>query len=424
MTKNTWIPLSIVVIIAIIIGTAILFRRATKEMPTTLAKVTFGMLPYADHTYAIIGIKKGWFEEVGIDLDYETIKVEEIIPFLKNRTKDVVSVPPGILMASYDSAPNVQSFTFGDLFQGYALMGQPNVGLKSFSTFKGEGLSDEEAIQAVTRQLKGKTFAYPTETAIQPFIDLVMEKGELTKDDIRPLILDDPLTINAMRTNQADVQVGGVPSRIILQKEGFIPLISSVDLAKQAAPSPQSKELASILQNGWATTEEYYNQHRDIILRLASVNYRIMKFINEHPQEAAQLHMTYLSQVTGEEFTEDDAQVIYGDLDPFVTFEDQREWFHDPESPFYFKNINGSILSSYVEQGIYQEEPPQLEEIIVADDIYFELERLRDNADSLFVQVKQKGIATNEKLERAQRYYDAYDFFDAVRLANEVLADN
>ena len=72
-----------------------------KEAPT-LVKVRFGMLPYGDHTYAIIGLQKGWFKDVGIDLIYEPLKVEEIVPALKNKTMDVVSCPPGIIFSSYD----------------------------------------------------------------------------------------------------------------------------------------------------------------------------------------------------------------------------------------------------------------------------------------------------------------------------------
>src|SRR5271167_3992324 len=60
-----------------------------------LEKVRFGMLPYGDHTYAIIGVKKGWFQDVGIDLEYQTVKIEDVIPYLKNGTLDAASLPPG-----------------------------------------------------------------------------------------------------------------------------------------------------------------------------------------------------------------------------------------------------------------------------------------------------------------------------------------
>lgn len=286
----------------------------SSRQPNALQTVKFGMLPYGDHTYAIIGAKQDWFKEVGIDIQYQTIKVEEIVPYLKNGTMDVVSSPPGILISAHDNAPNLCSFVFGDLFQGYAILAQPDGGYKSYDEFVQGGMSPTDAARATAQQLRGKTFAYPTETAIKPFIDLVLEKGGLKRSDFKSLVLDDPLTVNAMRGKQAAFQVGGVPSRIALQREGFKPILTSIDLVKGATPSADSRELSSILQNGWATTKEYYQKEHETILRLASVNYRIMKLINTNPQQALAIHMPYLSEVSGQSFTEKDGMVIYSSL--------------------------------------------------------------------------------------------------------------
>ena len=81
-----------------------------------------------------------------------------------------------------------------------------------------------------------------------------------------------------MRNGDADFQVGGSTLKNYSSKgKGFIPIVSSVDLVKASTPSPKSKELASILQNGWGTTKQYYEHNHDVILKLASVNFRIME---------------------------------------------------------------------------------------------------------------------------------------------------
>lgn len=420
-SKNSFCRLGVCLLLILLLSCS----QKEKEQ-VDLETVKFGMLSYADHTYAIIGAKQGWFKEVGIDLRYENIKVEEIISSLKNDTLQVVSCPPGILFASYDNASNLVSFVFGDLFQGYAIMAQPNSGYKSYSEFIEQGITHEEAVKETIQQMKNKIFSYPTEVAIKPFIDLVILKGNLSRDMFKSLVLDDPLTVNAMRNKKADFQVGGVPSRLVLQREGFIPIIRSVDLAKGAEPSMQSKELSSILQNGWATTEEFYREQHNTILRLASVNYRIMKFINTNPKEAAALHMPYLTQLTGQLFTEKDAAIIYSDLDPFVSFEDQREWFNNEQSPFYYKYINGSILNSFKEQNIYKGTPPEVEDIIFADDVYNELEKLKKSCDQLFAKIEeQELVVTDGKLERifqkAKHNYTIYNFLDAKMFAEEII---
>lgn len=390
-----------------------------------LKVVRFGMLPYGDHTYAIIGESKGWFRDVGIKLDYATIKVEEIVPQLKNSTRDVISTPPGILFAAFDNSPNLVNFVFGDLFQGYAVLGQPDNGFISFKEAVEKGHSKESALKQVIQQFKGRTFAYPSEAAIKPFIDLLLTKGGIGRSDFTALVLDDPLTVNAMRKKEADFQVGGVPSRIILEREGYKVLISSIDFALMAKPSADSIELASILQNGWATTREYYNREKETILRLASVNFRIMDFINSDTEAALAIHMPYLSQVSGQTFSEADGRVIYESLNPFFTFEQQDAWFNNKDSPLYYSYINGAILNSFIKDGIFKGKPPTVDDVIFADDVYRELTRLRDESKKLFVEIEMRGggIVSSTAYLEAKQQFQNYNFLDSEMLARKVLAE-
>ena len=47
------------------------FKPAAPEPGVDIpsATIKFGMRPYADNTFYIIGMKKGWFDEVGITFD-------------------------------------------------------------------------------------------------------------------------------------------------------------------------------------------------------------------------------------------------------------------------------------------------------------------------------------------------------------------
>src|SRR5205814_305779 len=146
---------------------------------------------------------------------------------------------------------------------------QTNLNCKSYSEFLKEGLTSDAAFKATVAQIKGRTFAYPSETAIKPFIDIVLEKGGVTREDFKSLVQDDALTINSMRQGRAHFQVGGAPSRIIMEREGFKPIITSLDVAKTAKPSHLSRELGSVFPDGWATTKKMFDERRDVILRLA-----------------------------------------------------------------------------------------------------------------------------------------------------------
>lgn len=400
--------------------------HAGGEARKPLAVVRFAMLPYGDHTYAIIGVKQGWFKDAGIDLQYQTVKIDNIVPLLKGGTYDAASVPPGILFASYDTAPELCTFVFGDLFQGYAIMSRSDPAIKSYAQFRAAGLPPADALRAAALQLRGKVFAYPSETAIKPFINLVLSKGGLRGTDYRALVLDDPLTVNAMRNKQADFQVGGVPSRLVLQREGFKPIITSKDIADTAKPSPDSPELAAILQNGWATTKTFYRSQHDTVLRLASVNLRIMRFIKDHPKDALALQLPYLSEVTGQPFSQEEGEIIYSSLDPFYTFEMQRAWFTDTKSPYYYGNVNGSILREFVSKGIYKNTPPAVSDVIYAADVYRDLDKLRSESSALLdtaahSDAYRRTPETIALYDRAKNYFDSYDFLDAQVTAQDLV---
>lgn len=411
----------------IIVGGAVylLFGRKN-QVNNSLTVVKFGMLPYGDHSQAIIAAKNGWFKEVGIDFQYELIKVEAVLPDLNNNRLDVSSCAPGIILSSYDNASNICMFSFADVFQGYAILAQPGGNYKTYQDFLKAGLSDKDAIKAAVLQLKGKTFAYPSETAIKPFIDILLEKAGMSRSDFKSLVQDDAVNINAMRNHQADFQVGGVPSRITLQKEGYKEIISSIDIVKAATPSPDSKELSSVFNDGWAITKNYYNNHRETVLRLASVNFRINDFILHHPQQALAIHMPYLSQITGEKYTVADGSVIYDHLDPFYDFSAQRSWFFNEKDPLYYKNLYGSIINSFKDQHIYKSKTPAVDDVIYADDVYRSLDSLKDLADKNFLAIDRnaslKESSENKaKLNEAHHQYSIYNYLDADKITADIL---
>src|ERR1700678_2669306 len=131
LTRNPLL-LSLAVLCLSIAGFLVACRKHDSVAPSATddldhipgVTIRFANLPYADHTYSSIGVANGWFKDVGINLQANTIKIEDAVPSLESGAYDVVSVPPGVLFSSYDTAPDLCSFVFGDLFQGFAIMAQ------------------------------------------------------------------------------------------------------------------------------------------------------------------------------------------------------------------------------------------------------------------------------------------------------------
>jgi hypothetical protein len=150
-----------------------------------------------------------------------------------------------------------------------------------------------------------------------------------------------------------------------------------------------------------------------------------MMMIADHPDEALAIHMPYLSQVTGQQFTAAEGHVIYNSLDPFFTFEQQRDWYHNPNTIYYYKNLNGAIINSYIKQGIYKtNRPPSVSDVIVADEVYFTLEDLKAKTDAALQQLGQTpsaSAAVRAETDKARQFYSAYDFYDSQRIAANAL---
>lgn len=360
---------------------ALLAACGEKAGPVITAprKVKMAVLPYGDHAQAIIGVRKGWFAEAGLDVELTPIKIEQVVPFLKGGQYDVISTPPGVLIAGWNDAKNLVMFSFGSIFQGFALMAQPDKGLKSYSEFVAEGMPAQDALKAAALQIKGNKFAYAPEGGMRPFIDLLLDTAQLTSSQFSALVVDDPVGVAAMQRKEAMFHVGGAPSRITLQKAGFKVIVSSADFAKAAAPARTSKELRAVFPDGWAMKRELFEAEPDLAAKMASVSFRINDLIKSNPSEASSLHMPYLSQITGQPFDEADARVLYNDLDPFLTFEEQAPWFENPGNPLYFQNLIGSHIDSYVEDKLFTGAPPKVEDVIVAQTVYARLKAAAKN---------------------------------------------
>jgi hypothetical protein len=174
-----------------------------------------------------------------------------------------------------------------------------------------------------------------------------------------------------MERGDADFQVGGAPSRITLQKAGFRPILSAVDMAHSAVPSPNSVALRAVFPDGWAARKDFISANIDLIVRIAAISFEINAFMQSNRAEAAAVHMAYLSKVTGQSFTTKDASIIYDQLDPFLTFEQQKKWFDDPSDPLNPKYVLGAQIASFTEQGLYKGRPvPTISDISVAKNIF------------------------------------------------------
>lgn len=398
---------------------------AKGEMPKVT--VRFGHEPYLDHTQASIALKKGWFNEVGIDIqpnksgvDGLVVDANQAISVFSSGRLDVMSGSAQLLMPGVKQVPSYKMFFFADMFQGYAILAQPDGNYKSFTDFvKDKGMPPKEAYKATMKQMKGKVFAYPPEAAIKGFIDLALQQGGVTLNDMKTNVAPDPTNVALMQSGRADFQVGGVPSRLTLQSKGFKPILTSADLAKLAKPSANSEELRAVFQDGWLASDKWINENHDTMLRMASVGFRINQFINENPKEAASIQMPFLNSVAGTNFDYDTAKIAYESLDPFYTFNEQKAWHLEENNPLNGKYVIGSAIKLYENKGVLNKGQYTFRDFSIADKVYRELLNDRKQADQLIKKGESKSLSGKKAslLKKAKQQYKNFNFLDAKRFA-------
>jgi ABC-type nitrate/sulfonate/bicarbonate transport system substrate-binding protein len=395
------------------------------EIPKCTVK--FGHEPYGDHTQSIIGVRSGWFEEVGISFepaDGTVVSSENVVPYFASGQVDVLSGSVPLLLAASKELPDFKYFFHADAFLGYALMAQPDAGYKSAKEFEAEGLSSDEALAKAVGQMKGKRFGYPAENAIKGFINLTLKKGGLTLDDTVNTIAEDSKTSALMIGDQLDFQVGGVPSRLTLESEGFKPIVTSADLAAAAKPSVDSEELLAIFHDGWGATDEWIDANYDCMLRLTSVGFRINDLINNDMDAAIALHQPFLNQAAGTDISTETFKVIYQSLDPFLTFEQQNDWYNNPEFSMAVEYVVGAHIKSAKAAGQVDESKTLLE-FTNSKEVYDTLVELKASSETKIAEAK--GLVTDstpqakELLAQAEKFYAGRDYLDADRFAQAAI---
>src|ERR1700749_1838088 len=139
------------------------FAPAPPEPGTDIpaATIKFGMRPYADNTFYIIGMKKGWFQDVGITFDPAPYGLKandsNVTTPLLNGQLDIISEFCPLMLPTYKDANKLKCIAFTDNFLANAILANPALNLKTFKDYVGEGKNYDEALKSALAPMKGKT---------------------------------------------------------------------------------------------------------------------------------------------------------------------------------------------------------------------------------------------------------------------------
>jgi hypothetical protein len=244
----------------------------------------------------------------------------------------------------------------------------------------------------------------------------------VTYSDFKGQVLEDVKMVELALANRVEfVSPSGGPQVTRLLRDGWVPVVLMRDYFDRG----KTEALETIVgSSGWGVREDWLKENHDTVLRAVSVMFRIIDEKKANRLEAAKIQIPFLNSIAGTDFKPEDSQFLDEFIDPFYTFEEQESFWVNETDPLYYKNNIGAHIAFLLKQGTLKEDHDP-DELIVADDIWKELDELRGKTERLFQEVDdllenasgEKEAAARERLQQARKFYDARDYLDSFRFA-------
>lgn len=388
------------------------------ELPE--AAVNFGMRPYADNTFYVIAMKKGWFEEAGIAIGPEELgmKINDTngTALLLNGQIDIASQYCPLMLPTYKSTEKLKCIAFTDTFLGQAILANPELGLKSFRDYIAEGMDFDEAIKTALEPMTGKTLVTPPQLSNRPFTDAAAEFSGVKWDT---QVLEDSKSLVLAKSGQIDfLNPEGAPVVFTLEQAGWTKLLGIGDLFEYAPGGAGSPVAPLVAIVGIGANADFVNANQNTVLRFLSVVWRTIDAVKKDPS-LYDLQAPYLNSVAGTDLDGKGVQGTVDSLHPFAPFDYGETYFNNPDSVLYYGNAWGAMIKEFVDNGILPDEGLTPDDIIWAAAIWKQMEDYRVQSEKMIGDLDGQTLSDDKKalLDQAKSYYEKFNYLDAYRLA-------
>jgi hypothetical protein len=399
------------------------FAPAPAEAGTDIPKATikFGMRPYADNTFYYIGMKKGWFDEVGISFEPAPYGMKandsNVTTLLLNGQLDIISEFCPLMLPTYKDARTLKCIGFTDNFLGNAILANPALKLKSFKDYVAEGKPFKEALEMAIAPMKGKTLVGAPELSDRAFEEYV---NKTSGAGFKLEVVDDAKSLVLAKAGREDfVNPEGAPIVYTLRQAGWTDLVDIGDLIKYGPGGVDSPLEPLIAVVGVGANADYVNKNPNTVLRFMSVVWRIIDETKKDPS-LFDIQAPYLNSVAGTDLDGKGVKATVDLLDPFTPFADDNQYFDDVSATTYFKNVWGAWIKDFEAHKIVPAGKVTPEDVVWGGDVWHAMIDYKSKSDALFAKLSSATLGDDKKalLEKAKAFYAAFDFLDAYRLAS------
>jgi hypothetical protein len=374
------------------------FQPAPPEPGTDIpaATVKFGMRPYADNTFYVIGMKKGWFQDVGITFDPAPYGLKandsNVTTLLLNGQLDIISEFCPLMLPTYKDANKLKCIAFTDNFLANAILANPALKLKTFKEYVAEGKSDR---------------------AFEEYLNKTSDAG------FKLQVLDDAKSLVLAKSGREDfVNPEGAPIVYTLRQAGWTNLVDIDDLIKNGPGGVDSPIEPLIGIVGIGGNSDYLNSHQNTVLRFLSVVWRVIDATKKDPS-LYDLQAPYLNSMAGTSLDGKGVADTVAILHPFTTFDDNKQYYDDKNSTTYYANVWTAVIKDFEAHNILPAGKVTADDVVWGGPIWRQLVEYRTKTDEILKKLAGTTLSPDKQklADQAKTFYADYDFLDAYRLA-------
>ncbi len=335
--------------------------------------IKVGVLPYFDYQPFVGAHEIGLDRELGLDL--------ELIPF-PNENSGVRALVTGsidVCEGSVDVVPNIIPQTpelrvFLNIcqFKGFQVIGREGK-VKVFDDILREKGGDfDAAVKAVYSQLDGKTFTI-NKTSYEGTVSSMLENADLTLDDVTILdFADDAKAAAAFLRGEGDFYVGSLPQQVRMLKEpGFVAVSGNETIGPGGL----------WFSNAFAM-EDFVNENKDVILKLAAIHYRIIRYMHEKPDLILPAMVDFLNKSAATNMTVAEAKNLMEKFIDFFTLESSKtSVYGGSKSPTYWKTSVDYYIKQNEDMGKLSPGAVKAGSFVIQEKIFNELLKDRELID-------------------------------------------
>lgn len=392
--------------------------EAGVEIPA--ATIKFGMRPYADNTFYVIGVKKGWFQDVGITFDPAPngLKANDsnVTTLLLNGQLDIISEFCPLMLPTYKDSNKLKCIGFTDNFLANAILANPALKLKTFKDYIAEGKSYEDALKAALAPMKGKALVGAPELSDRAFEEYV---NKMSGAGFSLQVLDDAKSLVLAKSGREDfVNPEGAPIVYTLKLAGWTDLVDIGDLIKYGPGGVNSPLEPLIGIVGIGANADYVSTHQNTVLRFMSVVWRILA-ATKTDKSLYDIQAPFLNSMAGTSLDGKGVADTVAILHPFSTFDDDKQYYDEKMGTTYYANVYNAVIKNFEVHGVMPEGKVTPDDFVWGGPIWHQMVEYRAKTDELMTKISTATLSPEKKAmaDKAKTYYANFDFLDSYRLA-------